>query len=83
MEIPINITLTISKKVLLEVPESGVSNCNKLVEEQILLPNELSKTVRNIFNLDLDLKRAKIPYCLKTALDSCDNWNVLDIKYNI
>ncbi len=58
-------------------------SCDKLVEEQILLPNELSETVRNIFNLDLDLKRAKMPYCLKTALDSCDNWNVLDMKYNI
>lgn len=83
MKIPVNITLTISKKVLLEVSESGVSNYNKLVEEQILLPNELSGTVRNIFNLDLDLKRAKMPHCLKTALDSCDNWNILDIKYNI
>lgn len=94
IDIKVRVTLTMAKEFTIEVddyivdideehdPIIDTSNCNleEAVKEQILFPNELPECIINIFDQDLDLKRAKMPYCLKKALKECENWNINELE---
>jgi hypothetical protein len=58
------------------------SNCNlfKAVEEQVTLPTDLPLFTKRIFNADLDLKAAKMPLCLKQAIEDCEGWDIDEME---
>jgi hypothetical protein len=58
------------------------SNCDliKAVNSQITLPTELPLFIKRIFDMDLDLKAAKMPLCLKLAINDCEDWNIDEIE---
>jgi hypothetical protein len=58
------------------------SNCDlhSAVKDQITLPTDLPLFVKRIFNADLDLKSAKMPLCLKQAINDCEYWDIDDFE---
>jgi hypothetical protein len=52
----------------------------KAVEDQVTLPTNLAGFVDEMFKVDLDLKAAKMPICLQSAVEDCKGWNVDDFE---
>lgn len=50
------------------------------VENSVVLPHNLSKFTKTIFEEDLDLKAAGMPKYLKDALEDCDGWEIDDFE---
>lgn len=46
------------------------------VKDRFVLPNNLSKYTKVVFNEDLDLRAAGMPKYLIDALEDCDDWVV-------
>ena len=94
IEVTVSVTLSKSfsirvkdYKVIEEESEDGVdfhydfSDCDLInaVNEQVTLPQDLALCTERIFDHDLDLKRAKMPLCLKEAIEDGKYWNVDDM----
>lgn len=55
-------------------------NLKEDVENSFVLPHNLSKFTKTIFEEDLDLKAAGMPNYLKEALEECDGWEIDDFE---
>lgn len=88
-EIEVTISVTLSKTVKVKVNDykvekSGVhtsydfSGCDlyKAVEEQVVLPQNLSRFTEEIFNHDLNLKAVGMSKYLEEAIEDCKGWYV-------
>lgn len=83
-EIDVTVSITLSKTVKVTVcgdsDENTDLDLDSIVEDQIVLPHNLSRFTRVMFNEDLDLKEAGIPQYLNRALDDCNGWNVDEME---
>lgn len=50
------------------------------IENNFVLPQNLSNLVNIMFQEDLDLKAAGMPKCLKDALEDCSGWDIDEIE---
>lgn len=71
--VDVNISITLNKTFNVAKRENVYDALN-----EICLPNELAAFTKKIFNMDLDLKAAKMPLYLKEAIEDSINWEVTD-----
>jgi hypothetical protein len=50
------------------------------VDKQVVLPTNLAKFTKSLFNKDLDLKAAGMPRYLKEAINDCEGWDVDEME---
>jgi hypothetical protein len=91
IEVTVSMTISKTIKVLVKdyttsIEDDGeqyykvndYSDCdlNKAVCDQVTLPPYLAGFVDEMFKVDLDLKAAKMPICLQSAVEDCKGWNL-------
>lgn len=96
-EIEVEISVTLSKKVRILVDDYTIeedeygyrdydfSECDlrKAVEDQVTLPHNLATFTERIFEHDLSLKAAGMPFYLKDAISECKGWSVDDVNVEL
>lgn len=79
-EIPVTICLAISKTFNITVPDCEDPDLFSAVDDQITLPTDLAHYTKVMFDKDLDLKAAKMPRYLKSAINDCTGWVIDDFE---